>query len=341
MAQLKYRCPVCKKNLTKREFERAFKIHEAQKEHVKALERNLEEKERRFREQEKRIKQQAREAEHSRTRRIVEGKDLKIRNLNETIKLLKRGQTPQEYGPEFERKLVKRLKGEFKCDDIQHKGKGGDVLHIVMEGGKVAGSIIYECKWTPRISGSHIRQAARAKMSRRADFAVLVTCGTKRGFGGFTEMSGVLVVAPAGVVSLAGLCRMHVVKMFHSGVEKKQRAKVATQLLNFIKSPEFKNPIEEIVRTSEHLREGIMEEFRWHKSDWERRWNAYGRIHWDGFAIQENLRSVFHGGKPKPMIQPRANWPSLPLSGMVGSGTLHHEKVKHDTDSEPRHRYAG
>ena len=44
MAQLKYRCPVCKKNLTKREFERAFKIHEAQKEHVKALERNLRKK---------------------------------------------------------------------------------------------------------------------------------------------------------------------------------------------------------------------------------------------------------------------------------------------------------
>jgi hypothetical protein len=101
------------------------------------------------------------------------------------------------------------------------------------------------------------------------------------------------------------LLRYHIVEMFRAGIDKKRRTKVANQLLKFIKSPEFKNPIEEVVRTAESLREGIREEFKWHKADWERRWDAYGRIRWDGFAIQENLRRVFHGEAPKQTAQPR------------------------------------
>lgn len=93
--------------------------------------------------------------------------------------------------------------------------------------------------------------------------------------------------------------------MLRAGIEKKRRAKIANQLLRFIKSSEFKNPIEEIVRTGDNLREGILEELKWHKNDWERRWDAYGRIRWDGLAIQENLRRVFHGEPPKQMTQPK------------------------------------
>ena len=301
----KYRCPVCEKPLTKKEFERAFKIHEGQKQHLEARERQLDEKERQFKAKEKQIKKEARESERQRTRRIVAGKVSEIGRLKERIKLLQQGKSPQEFGPEFEVKLVKRLRDEFAGDDIQHKGKGGDVLHLVKEGGNVAGVIIYECKWTPRISSSHIRQAAQAKMSRHAQFAVLVTSGTRRGFNGLDAEFGVTVVAPAGVLALAGLLRNHLIEMFRAGIEKKRRTRIANQLLKFIKSPEFKNPIEEVVRTAENLREGIMEEFKWHKNDWEGRWNAYGRIRWDGFAIQENLRRVFHGETPKQMTQPK------------------------------------
>jgi len=309
----KYRCPVCNKPLTKREFERAFKIHEGQRQHLEAQERALEAKKQQFENEKKQIKKAVRESERARTQRMVRGYKADVAKWKERARLLERGQTPQEYGPEFEVKLFKRLKDEFPSDDIQHKGKGGDVLHIVMEGGKAAGIIVYECKWTPRIHQSHVRQAAQAKMTRRAQFAVLVTCGTKRGFTGFTEMAGVLVVAPAGVLAVVGLLRNHLTEMARAGIEKKRRTKIAHQLLKFIKSAEFKNPIEEIVRTSESLREGIMEEFRWHKNDWERRWGAYGKIRWDGFAIQENLRNVLHGGTPKPLTQPREKL-ALPAS---------------------------
>jgi uncharacterized Zn finger protein (UPF0148 family) len=310
-----YRCPVCKKPLTRKEFERAFKIHEAQKEHVEARERQLTERERRFKEKERKIKQQAREAERKRTHRIVQGKDLQIGKLRETIRALKLGKTEQEFGPEFEGKLVKRLRNEFTGDDVQPtKGsRGDDVLHIVKDGSKVMGVIIYECKWTLRISRSHVQRAARAKMARNAQFAVLVTCGTRRGFSGLDTEFGVTIVAPAGVLALAGLLRNHLVEMFRAGVEKRRRTQIANRLLRFVKSSEFKNRIEEVVRTADRLREGIREEFRWHKNDWERRWHEYGRIRWDGFAIQENLRRVFQGEAPKQLIQPKERL-ALPAS---------------------------
>jgi hypothetical protein len=300
-----YRCPVCNKPLTKREFERAFKIHEAQKKHVEEREQDLAKKVRLFKQREGKIKQAARDAERERTRRIVSGKDVQISKLRETIRALKRGKTQQDFGPEFEIKMVKRLRDAFETDEIQHKGKGGDILHIVKEGGKIAGFIIYECKWTPRISGNHIRQTVQAKMTRHAQFAVLVTSGTRRGFSGLDTESGITIVAPAGVLALAGLLRDHLIGMFRVGIERKRRTQIANRLLLFIKSPEFKNPIEEVVRTSEKLREGIMEEFRWHKNDWERRWEAYGRIRWDGFAVQQNLRRVFQGESTKQMTQPK------------------------------------
>jgi hypothetical protein len=313
--QHKYRCPVCNKSLTKTQYERALHIHEARQEHVEQQKRQLAQERRDFESRRKQVQQQVRAAERARTLRIVGNKDRKIGELMDRIKLLKRGKTPQEYGPEFEAQLVRRLRVEFDGDEIRPTpgSRGGDVLHIVKEGGKVAGTIIYECKWTPRISGSHVRQAAQAKMMRRAEFAVLVTSGTRNGFGGMAEMAGILIVAPPCVLSIVGLLRLHLVEMLRAGIEKRRRAKIADQLLKFIKSAEFKNPMEEVVRTAESLKEGVEEEYRWHVADWKKRLSAYERIRWDGAGVQENLRRVFHGETPKQMIQPKVI-PALPVA---------------------------
>lgn len=257
-----------------------------------------------------------RKAERARTERIVGNANKEATKWKKRFELLKRGQTPQEYGPQFEQNILRRLRKEFKSDNIQRTpgGRGGDLLHIVREHGRIAGSIIYECKWTPRIKDKDIRQAALAKMSRRAEFAVLVTSGTKNGFGGMAEIDGVLIVSPFCVVHIAALLRLHLVEILRAGIEKEQRAKIADQLLRFIKSPEFKNPMDEIVRTADSLQEGVRKEYRWHVGDWKKRLSAYERIRWDSSAVQENLRRVFHGEKPKQMIQPRVRLAILPAA---------------------------
>ena len=329
--QLKYKCPVCHKPLTKKEFEKAFKIHEAGRKHLEERQRQLAKEKHEFEKHKKQITRDARESERARTRRIVGNKDKEIVELRYTVKLLKRGKTPQECGPEFELKLVKRLRAAFPSDEIRHEGRAGDVFHIVKDGRKVAGSIIYECKWTPNISGSHVQQTAKAKMSRRAEFAVLVTSGTKRGFNGLDEMYDVLIVAPAGVLPLAGLLRTHLVEMFRAGIEKKRRAKIANKLLTFIKSPEFRNPIEEVVHIAQRLRHGVEEEFRWHRNDWDKRLAAYERIRWDVWAIQENLHRVLRGEATQQMLQRKQKLalpaPADTLMGELGTAKVHAAKA--------------
>ena len=312
MAQPKYRCPVCKKRLTKKEFERALKIHEAQKEHVEALEKQLAENKRQAEANVKKARKEGRESQRQRYRR-------QISKLKEANRLLRLRRAPQEYGPDFEVRLIKRLRDEFAGDDIQRTpgGRGGDVLHTVKENGKSAGIIIYECKWTRKIHRSHIHQAALAKRSRGAQFAVLVTCGTRRGFGGFDGEDGVTLVNPSGVLAAADLLRKFLIAMLRAGIERRNRTKIANAVLKFINSAESKNAFEEIGRTAERLKEGIRKEMKWHKDDWEKRWDAYGRIDWNRFTIQESLRSILNGEKPKSLMRPRDR---LPLLAPVGNG---------------------
>jgi hypothetical protein len=303
--QKTYRCPVCKKPPTKNEYDRALHIHEERQERLQQWERRLRSQELQMPKKLKAAKEEGRNAEKGKTARMVKGYKEKMRRMQERMKQLESGTTPQSEGLADEKKLTRRLSEEFHGDDAQRKGHGGDVLHFVKDNGQLAGVIIYECKRTPGIKKNHVRQALRAKQSRHADFAVLVTTGTKKGFGGLAEMSGVLVVAQQAVISLTDLLRTHLVEMLRAGIGKKKRAKIANQLLRFIKSRDFKNPIEEVVNLPDDLEDGVKKEFKWHMEDWKRRVGAYRRIKWDGSAIQENLLRVLQGGKPKHLDQPK------------------------------------
>ena len=307
-----YPCPVCGKPLTKSEFEKALEIHSAKEKHLQDLENDLRKKERRLKEDVARAIEAGQKAgekkEKRRAERLMAGQKRHIKKLEERITQLEKGTTPQTDGLEFEEKLLSRLKKEFQGfgDDIQRKGKlVGDIVHIVRYEGKDAGKIIYECKRTPKISGKHVQQTYQAKQSAHADFAVLVTTGRKRGFGGLMTMDGVLVVAPLGVIPLATLLRTNLIEMLRSKVTQKHRAKVAQQLLKYITSPQLRNPIEEVIHLSSNLQDMVKEEFDDHVDVWKKRLLHYQKINWDGSQVQSNLRLILHGKEPKTLVQPK------------------------------------
>ena len=230
---------------------------------------------------------------------------MEISRLNERLAQLKKGSTPQTEGLEFEETLTKRLQREFTQDTVTPKGKGGDVLHIVNFEKKPAGVIIYECKRTPRIEAKHVEQAHRAKQSREADFAVLVTTGHKKGFSGFAEMNGVLVVSPLGAIPLAALLRLHLIEMLKAKITQGRRAVIAQELMKYITSPPFKNPIEQAVHLTSELQDMIKIEAKDHYRTWERRWEHYQTIQWGVSQIRLNLQLVLHGEEPKPLAHQR------------------------------------
>ena len=311
-----YRCPVCKKPLTKKEYESALGILEEKETHLKHREQELAKRENEFRQQKAALLTKARKAkdeglkegqrlERERAERLFQGKDRTIKLLQERLKNLQKGTTPQTDGLEFEETLCARLQAEFPEDEIQHEGKGGDVLHFVVFGDKRAGVIVYECKRTPGISSAHVQQTFRAKQQREADFAILVTTGQRRKFTGLDEESGVLIVSPLGVVPLVCLLRTHLIEMLKAKISKEKRAEIAQHLLKYVTSPQFKNPIEEIITRTGELADLMKEEAKDHVRMWENRWEHYQRIKWDSSQVQDNLQLVLHGKEPLPLAYPK------------------------------------
>src|SRR5258706_2540527 len=254
------RCPVCKTQLSQNAYDKALGI-------LGARERHMHEQSARLQDQVRKAKLQASGAraagvatERARTQRLLQGKEAEIRRLNERLKQLKKGSTPQTEGLEFEDRLVVRLRREFPDDHIQHEGKGGDVLKEIGISGKRVGLIVYECKRTGNIPEDHVQQPARAKGSRRADFGVLVTTGKRRGFTGLANIGGILVVSPLGVIALAALLREQAKALHRAGLSQADRLKIAQQLHRFICSPDFRNPIESLIRTSDELGRMVLEE---------------------------------------------------------------------------------
>src|SRR5712692_308336 len=104
-----FRCPVCKKPLTKKQYQRALGILEEQQKHLRLQEQKLRQQLREARRKERGAKKEGIQLERSRTKRLLAGKAAEIQRLKERVNQLKRGTTPQTEGLEFEEKLAARL----------------------------------------------------------------------------------------------------------------------------------------------------------------------------------------------------------------------------------------
>lgn len=126
------------------------------------------------------------------------------------------------------------------------------------------------------------------------------------------QVRGVLVVAPLGVISLAWLLRTYLIEMAKANVVREKRAAVAQSLLKFITSPQFKNPIEDVIRLSTELQDMITQEFKDHYRGWQKRWTYYNRIQWDSTQVGANIELVLQNKAPRPILYRKAPPLQLP-----------------------------
>lgn len=245
---MKYICPLCKSPLTEDHYHKVIKIREDEtkvqkgeleklKKQAAAAKEAIAEGKRR----EKAIKLKAKQdaeaarkegmtAEKKRSERLIQGQSVKMKKLQERLKMIERGATPQGIGLADEKALVARLEEEFPKDRIEHVGKGGDVLHFVNFYSKDAGCIVYECKHCEKIENDHISQTALARKTRNAYCGILVTTGTRKGFSGLGQESGILIVAQAGVLTLAHICRESLFTMAEQRLDAEQKEAAAIGL---------------------------------------------------------------------------------------------------------------
>jgi hypothetical protein len=127
------------------------------------------------------------------------------------------------------------------------------------------------------------------------------------------QLEGALVVSPLGVMTLSGLLRALVIEMLRARLTNQKRASIALALMDHVTSPQFKNPIEEVVQLSSELQEMIKKEAQEHFRVWQKRWDRYRTIHWDSSQVRANLQLVLHGRPAKPVGRPKL--PHLRLPG--------------------------
>lgn len=319
-----YKCPLCGSTLTENHYHRVVKLQErkekVQKGELEKLKKQAEAAKRKQQAiQAKAIqdvasaKKQA--AELERKKSAIRDKRLiaRIKKLEEEKKMLQKHTSPQEIGLADEGMLVKRLEKEFPEDRIEHVGKGGDVLHFVLFDKEDAGCIVYECKHTDRISGDHVAQTALAKKTRQANYAILVTTGTRKGFSGLDQESGVFLVSQAGVLTLARICRESLVTMAKQRLDAAAKVAVAKRLMDYITSPVCKTPLEEAISHTERAHKNLVREMKQHVGDWKDRHELYQTIHYDISHVQKNINRVLGGDEPLKLEKIKLEPLALPL----------------------------
>jgi len=234
----------------------------------------------------------------SKSKTALEKQDTKITLLKEQ---LQKNQTTQVLGLLEEGIFLQKLKQLFQGDKFEHTGKGGDILHHIVEKGKEVGSIIYELKKVSNFNKSHIEQTLQAKQKRQADYGILVTNAkrAKDDFG-FGVTKGIIIIHPAGSLVLVGILREHIIRISKLQLSAEKRKKTVQAVLEYIQSPAFRNGVEKIIEDTKDLYGSLTKEVKDHVKTWEMRFNKYRDIYSSAHKIDANaVKLLTDNGKKK------------------------------------------
>jgi len=215
---------------------------------------------------------------------------------------LKKQTTPQVEGLLYEDKLLEALRNDFPGDKFQHTGKGGDIVHSIIYKNNHVGTIVYECKKVLKFLPSHINQAAKAKCQRNADFSILVTNASKKGYNGFTIEKAVIIIHPAGVLSLVKLLRDRIIQIANMKISKAQKNKVIQEIIEYMESAQFKNSLESVIQIVKDEYEDLKKEVKEHCNRWIKKRDAYRNIYTEIVNVKQKTLDSITGEKSKPAL---------------------------------------
>lgn len=231
--------------------------------------------------------------------KMMESKSHKIQDLTKTVEdlrnQLRKGTTPQIEGLNLEEEVAKELRERFRGDKIQRFGKKGDILQTVMYRREVAGSVLYECKRTERFSRKYIAQTKRGMVRQSATYGVLVTTVFPRDSAGFSVSEDVFVVHPFGVGDLAEFLRKGLIELQSLRITGEQINQRARGLLEYARTEEFRNAIQDSIHSTHALRDLLATEVRSHFLSWRKRLDHYSDVNRNVILVGENARRIIRG----------------------------------------------
>ena len=316
----KFKCPLCDSHLAEVKYyeivgvwDEKAKAERAIKEELANTKRQRQEMiakhnaEKRKFEQDKKLAikdgiEKGKQKEKSRADRLsklVNKKSLDLQKATQKIKELEKhlkdGTDPQTAGHDFEKELTKQLGKEFPTDKIEKHGQGGDILHRINFESKEIGSILYECKKTSQFLPEYVHQTKRAIAQRSATYGVMVTFATRKNSQGFFIENDIIVVHPYGTVHIAQVLRnalveIHLLKLNHKQIEERSQ-----NLMNFIKSDDFKNSVDNTIYQTKELAKLLIQEHKEHLKNWKKRFHHYNGIHRNTKQIEISTKNILSG----------------------------------------------
>lgn len=205
---------------------------------------------------------------------------------------LEKGITPQIEGLLEEEKLLAKLQELFPHDQFEHTGKGGDIIQIVMEQGKPAGKIVYECKKVKTFSQSHVKQASDARELRKADFAVLVTNAFPAKQQFYFVSNTVFVISPVSVEAVTYTLRESLIKIALLQLSNAAKAKAINEVYGYLAGNEYGNKVNGMASQLSALAGDLKSEINSHWQMWKRRYGTYKSLYMDLGAIDSRLRGL-------------------------------------------------
>jgi hypothetical protein len=201
------------------------------------------------------------------------------------------------FGPEGEEQLVAALKEAFRDDQIDRRGRGGDVLHTVIDHGKPCGVIVYEAKRTAAWKLDYVRQLKKAMELHGTRYGLLVTRTLPKGKSGLCVVNKALVVSPSLVQTVVGILRETIVSLARARLSDQGKAGKVAELYDFLRSDEFTNAMARIDDKIKELRDSLGKERSAHDSWWRSREQHYATIMREASGIDARVNDILSGDR--------------------------------------------
>jgi hypothetical protein len=204
----------------------------------------------------------------------------RAKNLEKQMKLEEQLQDVQrrlqkkpadEHGEGAELELFELLRAAFPDDRIRRVEKGAmgaDIVHDVVENGKVCGKIVYDRKNRSDWKTKYATKLRDDQIAEKADHAILSTNKFPDGEQQFCVREHVILACPARVRWLAELVRERIIQMHELRVSNEARDEKTAELYAFINSEHCRQLLDSIETLVKKLEEIDVAEQNAHRRVW-------------------------------------------------------------------------
>lgn len=206
--------------------------------------------------------------------------------------------TANELGDGAEIDLFEALRGAFRADDIRRipKGQAGaDILHEVLYKGESCGKIITDSKNRQSWQNGFVTKLRQDQVEEGAEHAILASTVFPAGKRDLCVESGVIVIAPAGVIPMVEVLRKAMIAMRVMGLSTKERSSKMARLYELVRSESYSRRFSEAGRLAQDILELDVQEKKAHDNVWKKRGTLATRINHVLREVETDVAAVIEG----------------------------------------------